>query len=197
MAWDWIVKLGAWIYGVNSDELAKIEGALPALSRLGLLAKEVDPLLKQTLAWYTRAQPLIDDALPLVEEVVPVLKSAAPLIEKARVEVEGLLPVYNTILDVLERHRTAGTNGIREVQYTLQSAYPARSDEDTIASVNTYLTSKQIRDVQIRLKVSVDGIFGKQSLAAVKDFQKQHGLAVDGFPGKVTQAVLEAIDESR
>lgn len=38
--------------------------------------------------------------------------------------------------------------------------------------------------------LGVDGIFGKQTLSAVKDFQKSNGLAVDGLVGKNTLAAL-------
>ena len=39
--------------------------------------------------------------------------------------------------------------------------------------------------------LGVDGIFGKQTLSAVQDFQKNNGLAVDGIVGKNTLAALD------
>lgn len=194
MAWDWLVRTGAWVYGIKPEELDRIEKALPAVARVGRLAKEADPLIKQSIDLYTRAQPILDEAIPLVEEFIPLLKMAAPLIDKAREEAEGLLPVYDTVIDILERHRVAGTNGIREVQYTLQSAYPAvRPDEDVIAAVRRNLSASEVRHLQQLLNIHTDGIFGGQTLRAVKDFQAKHGLVIDGFPGKVTRAVLEAV----
>ena len=41
--------------------------------------------------------------------------------------------------------------------------------------------------------LSVDGIFGKKTLTAVKDFQKSHGLVIDGLVGKLTKAELKKI----
>lgn len=195
MSWDWLTRMGAWIYGIKGEELNKIEGALPGLKRLLELAKEANPLLKQGIAWYGRAQPLIQEALPLVEEIIPLLNSAAPIIERARLEVEELEPVFDTVLDILNRHRIAGTNGARELKYTLQSAYPpTRSDDEIITSVRSVLSAAEVRHVQQLLKLTpADGIFGTQTLQAVKAFQRSHSLVVDGFPGKVTRAVLEAV----
>ena len=39
-------------------------------------------------------------------------------------------------------------------------------------------------------KLAVDGIFGKDTLAAVKDFQTRKGLRVDGIVGRKTWAAL-------
>ena len=40
--------------------------------------------------------------------------------------------------------------------------------------------------------LEVDGIFGPQTLAAVKGFQDKNGLEVDGIVGKLTKAALKA-----
>lgn len=54
----------------------------------------------------------------------------------------------------------------------------------------------EVRQIQTKLKNwgyykgSVDGIFGSQTLAAVKSFQKKNGLAVDGIVGEKTLAAL-------
>ena len=36
---------------------------------------------------------------------------------------------------------------------------------------------------KVGYKIAIDGIFGRQTLAAVKDFQAKHGLRVDGIVG--------------
>ena len=54
----------------------------------------------------------------------------------------------------------------------------------------------EVKEVQRRLKQwgyysgSVDGIYGKQTVEAVKRFQKKNGLTPDGIAGKATYAAL-------
>jgi cell wall-associated NlpC family hydrolase len=47
-----------------------------------------------------------------------------------------------------------------------------------------------VRTVQAKLGISVDGIFGPQTERAVKAFQRSHGLVVDGIVGPVTTRAL-------
>jgi hypothetical protein len=56
-------------------------------------------------------------------------------------------------------------------------------------------TGKRVSDLQARLNalganLKVDGIFGPKTLAAVKAFQRSHGLVVDGLVGPKTTAAL-------
>jgi peptidoglycan hydrolase-like protein with peptidoglycan-binding domain len=58
-------------------------------------------------------------------------------------------------------------------------------------------TGKRVSDLQERLNaggfkppLKVDGIFGPKTLAAVRAFQRQHGLKVDGLVGPKTTAAL-------
>lgn len=57
-------------------------------------------------------------------------------------------------------------------------------------------TGSEVRQIQTKLKNwgyykgSVDGIFGSQTLAAVKSFQRKNGLTVDGIVGEKTLAAL-------
>lgn len=51
-------------------------------------------------------------------------------------------------------------------------------------------TSKVVEQIQIALHLFPDGIFGIITEDAVKDFQKEHGLTVDGIVGPKTLALL-------
>lgn len=58
-------------------------------------------------------------------------------------------------------------------------------------------TKQNITAVQTRLKelgyykIAVDGIWGSKTLAAVKNFQRDYGLTVDGIVGKNTEKALK------
>lgn len=57
-------------------------------------------------------------------------------------------------------------------------------------------TGEEVRQIQDKLKRwgyyngNVDGIYGSQTTAAVKDFQKKNGLTVDGIAGTQTLAAM-------
>jgi murein DD-endopeptidase MepM/ murein hydrolase activator NlpD len=50
--------------------------------------------------------------------------------------------------------------------------------------------SEDVRELQQRLGVAVDGDFGPITLSAVRAFQATHGLVVDGIVGPATRAAL-------
>lgn len=52
------------------------------------------------------------------------------------------------------------------------------------------MVGEDVRQMQKILKITLDGIFGKATLSAVKNFQYHNGLTVDGVVGKKTQAML-------
>ena len=45
--------------------------------------------------------------------------------------------------------------------------------------------------VQQALGIPADGIFGRQTKRAVKSFQANHGLEIDGIVGPITRAALQ------
>lgn len=60
------------------------------------------------------------------------------------------------------------------------------------------MRSDEVRALQEQLKangadIGVDGIFGKDTLKAVKEFQKSQGLDVDGLVGKDTRKAFEGL----
>ena len=54
------------------------------------------------------------------------------------------------------------------------------------------MTGKFTRDLQTKLKINVDGKFGKGTEAAVRAFQRKHGLFPDGIVGPKTWKLLDA-----
>lgn len=57
-------------------------------------------------------------------------------------------------------------------------------------------TGSEVKQIQTKLKRwgyyngNIDGIYGSQTLKAVKDFQRKNGLTVDGIVGEKTLAAL-------
>ena len=66
-----------------------------------------------------------------------------------------------------------------------------------VSALSKYGSSgKEVKQIQTKLKNwgyykgNIDGIYGSQTLKAVKDFQKKNGLTVDGIVGDKTLAAL-------
>jgi len=55
-------------------------------------------------------------------------------------------------------------------------------------------TGDSVKQVQAMLKVAADGVFGPNSEAAVRDFQRKHDLVPDGIVGPGTWAAFDASD---
>lgn len=54
-------------------------------------------------------------------------------------------------------------------------------------------TGEQVKQVQAKVGVDVDGIFGPITEAAVRAFQRDHGLVPDGIVGPLTWAALDDV----
>ena len=89
-----------------------------------------------------------------------------------------------------------GTDGILQYVGAIRVAtLVATAAEPTLMLTNPYTTGQAVKDLQTALNkhggmVTVDGIFGPLTEAAVKIFQKVRGLVVDGIVGKNTWAKL-------
>jgi len=68
--------------------------------------------------------------------------------------------------------------------------------ENTQQATDVQLYINQVKFIQTKLGFNVseiDGIFGKKTVAAIKEFQKKKGLIVDGIVGRQTLAELNKI----
>lgn len=67
----------------------------------------------------------------------------------------------------------------------------------TLRKGDSGLTVKWLQDLLLAAGHDLgkaDGVFGSKTQAAVEDFQRKHGLTVDGIAGKKTIAALTALD---
>jgi pyruvate/2-oxoglutarate dehydrogenase complex dihydrolipoamide acyltransferase (E2) component len=60
----------------------------------------------------------------------------------------------------------------------------------TRATVRAGTTGEDVRYLQTKLGITADGIFGRQTQAAVKAYQQGSGLVVDGIVGPKTWAAI-------
>ena len=97
----------------------------------------------------------------------------------------------NVLFDWVQNHR----NGITKVQPKAKPA--AKKPAKTTRLVKQGSRGAHVKMMQTQLnkkgfKLSVDGIAGPQTIAALKKFQKSKGLVVDGLCGKQTWSKLYA-----
>ena len=81
--------------------------------------------------------------------------------------------------------------------------YVAISRYQTVETLSKYGSrGDEVRQIQTKLKRwgyyngSVDGIYGSQTLAAVKSFQRKNGLTVDGIAGPKTLKAMGIMNSS-
>lgn len=76
------------------------------------------------------------------------------------------------------------------------TVFPAEGEAEETVVLKQGSTGSQVKTMQTKLKNwgyyngNIDGIFGSQTTAAVKYFQRVNGLAVDGIVGVKTAAAL-------
>lgn len=77
-----------------------------------------------------------------------------------------------------------------DFERALKLAFGAPLDRATVKSGSR---GTDVRELQLNLGLSADGIFGAGTQAAVMDFQEKHGLSADGIVGKGTWGKMESV----
>ena len=92
---------------------------------------------------------------------------------------------------------SSSTKGGKPGTKSSKPGHDTRATPSNAHPVGEGETGKRVSDLQSRLNalgfkppLKVDGIFGPKTLAAVRAFQKAHGLRVDGLVGPKTTAAL-------
>jgi peptidoglycan hydrolase-like protein with peptidoglycan-binding domain len=65
------------------------------------------------------------------------------------------------------------------------------------APAATHVAGAGVKGLQSALKMPADGVFGRGTARAVRDFQRQHGLKADGVVGPATWAALGVRDPGK
>lgn len=95
----------------------------------------------------------------------------------------------------IENHHRAVVAAMRVFCRALNEPLPAQIDQDAPQSTRPTLTigttGESVQLLQRRLGLADDGIFGPLTRAAVIQFQRDHGLTVDGWVGAATWAALD------
>ena len=93
----------------------------------------------------------------------------------------------------------SGSSGGKPGTKSSKPGHDTRATPSNQHPVGEGETGKRVSDLQSRLNalgfkppLKVDGIFGPKTLAAVRAFQRSHGLKVDGLVGPKTTAALRA-----
>ena len=86
------------------------------------------------------------------------------------------------------------------VSFILISIYPKENEVEALSKYGS--RGSEVTQIQTKLKRwgyykgNVDGIFGTQTLEAVKYFQRKNGLVVDGIAGKKTLEAMGIFNSS-
>jgi hypothetical protein len=77
------------------------------------------------------------------------------------------------------------------LSFSAGSALASGRDSVRSASVRSlHAAGSTVRELQRKLGVPADGIYGRQTRRAVRRFQRAHGLTVDGIAGRATLDAL-------
>lgn len=91
----------------------------------------------------------------------------------------------------IELTRNAGeTLNTERIVTVVGGGVPVEVQRRTLRLTTPYMVGPDVRDVQNRLTVGADGVFGPNTDRAVREFQKSKGLTADGVVGPATWAAL-------
>jgi peptidoglycan hydrolase-like protein with peptidoglycan-binding domain len=110
---------------------------------------------------------------------IPPLTPAAAIIPAAAPE-PAPEAAQATAIDRLQQHIEGG------------ALLRRRSDGDAVRELQTFLNAQGITDAQGR-PLQLDGRFGQRTEEAIRRFQREQGLQVDGMVGRATLAAIQAL----
>jgi len=167
-----------FVAAINNYEDTPEEGAEIPLADLKLNARDMEGRYKTTAAQFYR----LNKNIPSTGSKVRVSKVVPDT------EVDDITNEINLIMSSTPSLRPrARPKSVEEIQ-------KIRAEQASYTKLDT------VKDIQLALNVAgieiggkplvVDGIKGRNTIAAIKAFQKREGLKVDGIVGKNTKAAL-------
>ena len=126
----------------------------------------------------------------------PQIEQMIPRVEKAIKDIEQLWPRVQTTMeqtiklanDVQALAAKVAPELIAPTQTAPQQQFPPTYDVKWLqTSLNTLVNAG----------LTVDGVYGQLTMAAVKKFQEQNGLTIDGWAGIATEAAIDAALQAR
>ena len=94
-------------------------------------------------------------------------------------------------LGAVQRKGTTGSPGKRAGRSTWRPAPSLAAARAGTASIRRGMSGSSVKFVQDHVHAAADGLFGPNTLAAVKAFQHTHHLEVDGIVGPHTMAAID------
>jgi peptidoglycan hydrolase-like protein with peptidoglycan-binding domain len=138
---------------------------------------------------------LLNPAKPSTKEIYRVRKSWLNVVSQ-----KGAFSVFKNAVDCCNKagagYKVFDSKGVVKYEYVAQTSKPTIKD----TSLRSGSTGNKVKELQTNLKKlgydcgNIDGIFGSKTVAAVKEFQKDQKLVIDGIVGAGTQtAITKAI----
>lgn len=85
---------------------------------------------------------------------------------------------------------TDATGQTNNPKFSTETVTPESTPTSTVGNLQIGSSGERVKQVQLALGITPDGVFGPQTKAAVIAYQQSHGLTVDGIVGPQTSGVL-------